>query len=78
MAARYRLSTWRRMLNWVVRALLRVGLAPRNTYLLTVPARVSGRLHSTSVMLVEEGGQRWLVAPYGDKHGHDLLYLSGE
>jgi deazaflavin-dependent oxidoreductase (nitroreductase family) len=66
MAARYRPSTWRRLLNQLVRALLWVGLGPRRTYLLTVRGRRSGRSYSTPVTLVEEGGRRWLVAPYGE------------
>ena len=66
MAARYRLSLWRRLLNQVVRALLRVGLGPRHTYLLTVRGRRTGRSYSTPVRLVEDRGQRWLVAPYGE------------
>jgi deazaflavin-dependent oxidoreductase (nitroreductase family) len=39
---------------------------PGPTYLLTVPGRRTGRLLSTPVTLVEDGGRRWLVAPYGD------------
>jgi deazaflavin-dependent oxidoreductase (nitroreductase family) len=66
MAARCRLTVWRRVLNRVVRTLLRMGLGPRRTYLLTVRGRRSGRLYSTPVTLVDEGGQRWLVAPYGE------------
>lgn len=66
MAVTYRLSRWRRFLNAVVRAFLRVGLGPRRTYLLSVRGRRSGVLYSTPVTLVEEGGQRWLVAPYGE------------
>jgi deazaflavin-dependent oxidoreductase (nitroreductase family) len=66
MATRYHLSLWRRLLNQLIRALLRVGLGPRRTYLLTVQGRRSGRPYSTPVTLVEEGGQRWLVAPYGE------------
>jgi hypothetical protein len=42
MAVTYRLSRWRRLLNAVVRGLLRVGLGPRHTYLLTVHGRRSG------------------------------------
>jgi hypothetical protein len=53
MAAQYRLSFWRRVLNRVVRVLLQVGLAPRYMYLLTVWGRKSGRLYSTPVMLEE-------------------------
>jgi deazaflavin-dependent oxidoreductase (nitroreductase family) len=66
MAAQYRLTLWRRVLNQLVRALLRVGLGPRHPYLLTVRGRRSGRLYSTPVTLVEGSGQRWLVAPYGE------------
>ncbi|HEV8306122.1 MAG TPA: nitroreductase family deazaflavin-dependent oxidoreductase [Methylomirabilota bacterium] len=66
MAATYRLGCWRRVANVLVRALLRWGLGPPRTYLLTVRGRVTGRPHSTPVTLVEEGGLRWLVAPYGE------------
>jgi deazaflavin-dependent oxidoreductase (nitroreductase family) len=48
-----------------MRLLLRLGLAPRTRVLLTVPGRRSGTPRSTPVTLVEEDGQRWLVAPYG-------------
>src|SRR6266508_3297760 len=66
MAARYRLGFGRRAGNAVVRALLAFGLGPRSTYLLSVAGRRSGTLRTTPVTLVEEGGQRWLVAPYGE------------
>jgi len=66
MAARYRLSLWRRGVNALVRVLLGWGLGPRHTYLLTVRGRKTGRLYSTPVTLVEQRGQRWLVAPYGE------------
>jgi deazaflavin-dependent oxidoreductase (nitroreductase family) len=66
MAVTYRLSRWRRLLNVLVRALLRVGLGPRHTYLLTVHGRRSGTPYATPVTLVEEGTNRWLVAPYGE------------
>lgn len=66
MAKTYRLGFWRRAANGVVRGLLRVGLGPRHTYLLGVRGRRTGRLHATPVTLVEEGGKRWLVAPYGE------------
>jgi deazaflavin-dependent oxidoreductase (nitroreductase family) len=66
MAARYRLSRWRRLLNALVRILLRIGLGPRHTSLLTVQGRRSGTRDSTPVTLEEEGTNRWLVAPYGE------------
>lgn len=66
MAATYRLTPSRRAANRVVRILLKLGLMPGPTYLLTVPGRRTGRPLSTPVTLVEEGEARWLVAPYGD------------
>jgi deazaflavin-dependent oxidoreductase (nitroreductase family) len=66
MAATYRLSGWRRLLNGLVRILLRVGFAPHHTYLLTVRGRRTGSRYSTPVTLAEEGTNRWLVAPYGE------------
>jgi len=66
MAATYRLSPGRRAANRLVRLLLKLGLMPGPTYLLTVPGRRTGRPLSTPVTLVEDDGERWLVAPYGD------------
>jgi deazaflavin-dependent oxidoreductase (nitroreductase family) len=66
MAATYRLGLGRRAANRLVRLLLRLGLMPGPTYLLTVPGRRTGRPMSTPVTLVEDDGERWLVAPYGD------------
>ena len=63
----YRKSYWRRALNAVVRPLARLGLTGPRTHLLTVPGRKTGRLWSTPVSIVEEGGERWLVAPYGER-----------
>jgi deazaflavin-dependent oxidoreductase (nitroreductase family) len=64
----YRRSPARRALNAVVRPLARLGLAGRRTHLLTVPGRRTGRLWSTPVSVVDEGGARWLVAPYGERN----------
>jgi deazaflavin-dependent oxidoreductase (nitroreductase family) len=65
-AARYQRGLARRAGNGLVRILLRLGLGPARTYLLTVTGRRSGAPRSTPVTLVEEGGRRWLVAPYGE------------
>jgi deazaflavin-dependent oxidoreductase (nitroreductase family) len=64
----YRLSYWRRALNAIVRPLARAGLTGPRTHLLTVPGRKSGRPWSTPVSIVRDGGERWLVAPYGDRN----------
>lgn len=63
----YRVSLWRRALNAIVRPLARLGLAGRRTYLLTVPGRISGRPWTTPVSIVSQGGECWLVAPYGER-----------
>lgn len=65
MVKRYRLTIWRKIGNVWFRGLLRIGLAPRTYYLLTVAGRNSGQPRSTPVRLVESDAGRWLVAPYG-------------
>lgn len=65
MARTYRLGLVRRLINRLVRGLLRFGLVPKGTYLLSVRGRRSGRVHSTPVTLIEDG-ERYLVAPYGE------------
>jgi len=62
----YRLGFGRRAANALVSILLHLGLGPARTYLLTVAGRRSGAPRTTPVTLVEEGGRRWLVAPYGE------------
>jgi Domain of unknown function (DUF385). len=64
----YRKSLWRRGLNAVVRPLAKLGLTGPRTHLLTVPGRRTGRPWSTPVSIVQEGGERWLVAPYGSRN----------
>jgi deazaflavin-dependent oxidoreductase (nitroreductase family) len=65
MAKSYRLTPLRRVANVLMRLLLRLGLAPRTTMLLTVPGRRTGTPRSTPVTVVEEDGERWLVGPSG-------------
>ena len=63
----YRLSPGRRAINLLVRPLAKLGLTGPRTYLLTVAGRRTGQPWSTPVSIVQEGGERWLVAPYGDR-----------
>jgi deazaflavin-dependent oxidoreductase (nitroreductase family) len=58
------MSRGRRTANRVIGRLARLGMVP-HTYQMTTVGRKTGQLHSTPVSLVEHGGQRWLVAPYG-------------
>jgi deazaflavin-dependent oxidoreductase (nitroreductase family) len=46
-------------------ALLRAGVKMGTMSLLTVRGRTSGQPRTVPVLLVEQEGQRWLVAPYG-------------
>jgi deazaflavin-dependent oxidoreductase (nitroreductase family) len=64
----YRRSPARRALNLVVRPLARLGLAGPRTHLLTVPGRKTGRAWATPVSLVEWEGDRFAVAPYGERN----------
>ena len=67
MAAPYRLGLGRRILNTLVRGALWAGIAPTRFALLTVPGRRSGKPHSTPVIVLRRGADRWLVAPYGER-----------
>jgi deazaflavin-dependent oxidoreductase (nitroreductase family) len=66
-AARYRNTRLRRLGNALVAPLARLGLAGKRTHILTVAGRKTGRRYSTPVQLVFHDGQRWLVAPYGER-----------
>ena len=64
----YRLSPGRRLVNLVFRPLARLGLTGPRTHLLTVPGRKTGRLWSTPISLIEWQGNRYAVAPYGERN----------
>jgi deazaflavin-dependent oxidoreductase (nitroreductase family) len=64
-ARAYRLGPARKAVNVVVTALLRAGIGPRSTYLLTTTGRRTGQPRTTPVTLVQDGSGRWLVSPYG-------------
>jgi deazaflavin-dependent oxidoreductase (nitroreductase family) len=49
----------------VITTLLHAGIKLGTTSLLTVRGRKSGQPHTVPVLLVEQDGERWLVAPYG-------------
>lgn len=65
MPKQYHLGLVRRAVNALAKPLVRLGVGPRQTYLLTVPGRKTGRTYTTPVSLVEKERGRWLVAPYG-------------
>ncbi len=65
MARTYKLTTGRRLSNSILTTLLHLGVKLPGTYLLSVPGRKSGKIHTIPVRLIEKDEQRWLVAPYG-------------
>ena len=65
MARQYVRNRGQQIGNRFVGTLVRLGLGPKGTYLMTVPGRKTGKRYTTPVTLVEDGTQRWLVAPYG-------------
>ena len=74
----YRLSPGRRAVNALVRPLARLGLTGPRTVLLTVPGRRTGRPWTTPVSLVELGGERYAVAPYGERNWVRNARAAGE
>jgi deazaflavin-dependent oxidoreductase (nitroreductase family) len=67
MSARvYVLTPLRKLVNSMIGGLIRLGIGLPHTYLLTVHGRKTGTAYTKPVTLVEEDGQRWLVAPYGE------------
>ena len=54
-----------RVVNALISVLIRLGLVP-HTYLLQVKGARTGKLRTLPVTLVENG-ERWLVAPYGER-----------
>ncbi|EOD69614.1 nitroreductase family deazaflavin-dependent oxidoreductase [Amycolatopsis vancoresmycina] len=67
MARKYRLGVARKAVNALVKALLARGIpaAGGTGFLLTTRGRRSGTDRTTPVNVVEDGGDRWLVSPYG-------------
>jgi deazaflavin-dependent oxidoreductase (nitroreductase family) len=65
MAKTLRLTFVDRLGDALFMALLRAGMKIGTMSLLTVRGRKSGQPHTVPVLLVEQDGKRWLVAPYG-------------
>ncbi|WP_372673124.1 nitroreductase family deazaflavin-dependent oxidoreductase [Amycolatopsis kentuckyensis] len=67
MAREYRLGVTRKAANVLVKALLERGIPINGStgFLLTTRGRRSGADRTTPVNVLEVGGDRWLVSPYG-------------
>ena len=57
----------RKLGNLLIAPLARLGVAGKRAHILTTVGRKTGRRYSTPVMLIFRDGQRWLVAPYGER-----------
>ncbi|HEY8524582.1 MAG TPA: nitroreductase family deazaflavin-dependent oxidoreductase [Acidimicrobiales bacterium] len=66
MAKTYRLTPGTRAANALIRALLRAGVGPGFMRLLTVTGRRTGQPRTLPVVPVRDGGDTWLVSPYGE------------
>jgi deazaflavin-dependent oxidoreductase (nitroreductase family) len=76
--ATYRQTRLRTLGNRLIAPLARLGLAGKRTHVLTVRGRKSGRRYSTPVQLVLGDGERWLVAPYGERQWVKNARAAGE
>ena len=65
MSKTYHVNFADRIENALITTLLRAGVKMGTTSLLTVRGRKSGQPHTVPVVLVEQDGECWLVAPYG-------------
>jgi len=65
MAKTYRVNAFVRISNAMTTWLLRMGVKMGTMTLLTVRGRTSGKMRTTPVTLVELGGDRLLIAPFG-------------
>src|SRR3954469_25875142 len=66
-APTFRNTPVRKLGNAVLAPLARLGLAGKRAHVLTTVGRKTGRRYSTPVQVVFLGGERWLVAPYGER-----------
>jgi deazaflavin-dependent oxidoreductase (nitroreductase family) len=64
-AQTYRLGPMRKLINASATPLIRLGVAPRGSHLLTTVGRRTGQRRTNPVHLIDDGGHRYLVAPYG-------------
>ena len=65
MAVKYKYDWTRKVADRIIRWMIVRDRAPEHYYLLTVTGRKTGLPRTRPVALVEDGEQKWLVAPYG-------------
>lgn len=65
MADKFKIDTTRHLTDGITKVFISLNLAPKGYYVLTTVGRKSGEKRTTPVVLIEEDGHRWLVAPFG-------------
>jgi len=65
MTVKFKVDTTRHITDGLIKIFIFLKLAPKGYYVLTTFGRKSGEKRTTPVVLVEEDGRRWLVAPFG-------------
>jgi deazaflavin-dependent oxidoreductase (nitroreductase family) len=78
MAKQYQVNRRVRFINRMMTRMIQWNIAPRNTYLMTVVGRKTGKPYTTPVTLVERNGKRWLISPYGEVNWGKNARASGE
>ncbi len=78
MAKPYVLTPQLRLVNKVMGLFLRLGIGPKQTSLLTVRGRKSGKPYTTPVSPIEQAGETYIVAPYGEVGWVRNVRASGE
>ena len=78
MVSNYVMTPPKRILNLLASTWVRLGLPPHRYHLLTVKGRKSGRSYCTPVTVIEDNGQRWLVAPFGEREWVKNARVAGQ
>jgi len=55
-----------RFVNQIAILAMKIGIAPKFQYILSVRGRKSGRIYSTPVYVMDDNSRRLLVSPYGE------------
>ena len=78
MTKTYQHTFFRQMGNVLATTLVRAGVKMGPIHLLTVRGRKSGEPRTTPIAVVEQNGQRYLIAPYGVVNWVRNLRAAGE
>ncbi len=66
MTKQYQHNTVVRFANQIAILAMKIGIAPKYQFILSVRGRKSGQIYSTPVYILEDNSKRLLVSPYGE------------